>query len=80
MMRCESSEGREAQVGGYVPFEEKLEVYQNQYSKNTMQSKPKTMAEYQWGGKLQLQALSCVVPPMHCWAPVTNTSGHRHFT
>ena len=80
MMRCECSEGREARVCGYVPFEEKLEVYQNKYNKSTVQMKPRTMAEAQWGGKLQLQALSCVVPPMHCCAPVTKTSGHRHFT
>ena len=65
---------------GYVPFEEKLDVYQNKFSKNTMQTKPKGMAEHIWGGKLQLQALSCGVPPMDCWAPVTNTPGHRHFT
>ena len=65
---------------GYVPLEEKLDVYENKYTKDSIKTLPRGMAENLWGGNLQLQALSCVVPPMHCCAPVTKTSGHRHFT
>ena len=65
---------------GYVPFEEKLDVYENKFSKNTVKTMPKGMAENLWGGARELKALPCGVPPMDCWAPPTNTSGHRYFT
>jgi len=59
-----------------VPSEERLEVYQNKISKNSVKTEPRGLAETKWGGALALEAVSCGVPPIHCWAPVNNTSGH----
>ena len=61
---------------GYVPFEEKLDVYENRYTKDTIKTLPRGMAEHLWGGKLQLQALLwCPTDGLlgtgnqHTWAP-----------
>ena len=59
-----------------VPSEERLEVYQSKISKNSIKTQPRGLAEPLWGGPLALEAVSCGVPPMHCWATVNNTSGH----
>ena len=60
----------------FVPSEERLEVYQTKLSKNSIKTQPRGLAETMWGGPLALEAVSCGVPPIHCWAPVNNTSGH----
>ena len=63
-----------------VYAEEKLQIYENKFSKDTLKTIPKGMAEGQWGGPLALQDVSCGVSPLHCCEPVLNTYGQRHLT
>ena len=63
-----------------VYAEEKLQIYENKFSKNTQKTIPRTMAEGMWGGALQLKDAPCGISPLHCCAPVLNTYGQRHLT
>ena len=62
----------------HARMKEQLAVYRNEFENDELKTVPGGKAEPLWGGRVGLEADSCMLPPTHIWASDFNAPMNRY--